>query len=182
MVGSFALFITAIGWCGIAWGDRGVVGVQLPERDEHATRFRIRRRFPDARETAPPGEIPGEIQRAIDDIVALLRGEARDLSHLRLDVDGVPEFHRRVYQAARTVPPGRTVTYGEIATVLGAPGSARAVGKALGQNPFPIVVPCHRVVAADGKPGGFSARGGVATKLRMLAIEDAHPGNAPTLF
>jgi methylated-DNA-[protein]-cysteine S-methyltransferase len=93
------------------------------------------------------------------------------LSFVALDMTGVPEFNQRVYQAARTIRPGTTVSYGDIARQLGIPGSARAVGQALGRNPFPIVVPCHRVLAADGKTGGFSAPGGAATKLRMLAIE-----------
>ncbi len=95
-------------------------------------------------------------------------------------MDGVPPFHRRVYRVARKIPPGATLSYGEIAARLGAPRSARAVGQALGRNPFAILVPCHRVVAAGGKLGGFSANGGVATKLRLLAIEGAQP-NAPEL-
>ncbi len=94
-------------------------------------------------------------------------------------MERVPEFNRRVYAVARAVPPGETITYGEIAERIGERGAAQAVGQALGRNPFPIVVPCHRVLAADGGLGGFSAHGGVATKRRMLAIEGA---GAPTLF
>ena len=165
----FALFDTAIGRCGIAWGERGVAGIQLPEAGEEETRVRMLHRFPAAGEATPPPEV----QDAIEDIVALLRGEASDLSTVALDMDGVPEFHRRVYDAARTIPPGETLSYGDIARRVGAPGAARAVGQALGRNPFPIVVPCHRVLAAGGKIGGFSAQGGVATKRRMLAIESA---------
>lgn len=165
---AFALFDTAIGRCGIAWGERGIVGVQLPEKGEAATRARLARRF-----DATEGKPPADVQRAVDAITALLRGEGTDLAHLDLDMSGVPDFHRRVYEAARTIAPGKTRTYGEIAIGLGAPGSARAVGQALGRNPFAIVVPCHRVVAADGRMGGFSATGGVSTKLRMLAIEGA---------
>ena len=112
------------------------------------------------------------MQPAIDGIVALLRGEKRDLRELVLDIDGAAAaFNRRVYELARTIPPGATMTYGDIARRLGSPGTARAVGQALGQNPLPIVVPCHRVLAADGRMGGFSAPGGVATKRRMLEIE-----------
>jgi methylated-DNA-[protein]-cysteine S-methyltransferase len=114
---------------------------------------------------------PLDVQRALDGIVALLLGEASDLSAVALDLDRVPPFHRRVYEVARTIPPGATLSYGEIALRLGAPGSARAVGQALGRNPFAIVVPCHRVLAAGGKVGGFSANGGIATKLRLLSIE-----------
>jgi O-6-methylguanine DNA methyltransferase len=166
---SFALFDTAIGRCGVAWSDRGIVGVQLPEADEQQARARMLQRFPAAGEGTPPPKI----RRALDRIVALLSGEESDLSAVLLDMDGVPPFHQRVYEVARRIPPGTTLSYGEIAARLGAPRAARAVGQALGQNPFPIVVPCHRVLASGGKIGGFSAHGGVATKLRMLAIEGA---------
>jgi methylated-DNA-[protein]-cysteine S-methyltransferase len=174
----FALFDTAIGVCGIVWGERGLVGVQLPEASEVRTRARMRRRFP-ATPEAPP---PPSVQRAIEGIVQLLQGEAIDLAAIALDMAGVPSFDRRVYEVARTVPPGATLSYGEIAARLGAPGEARAVGQALGQNPFPLVVPCHRVLAAGGKVGGFSANGGIATKLRLLSIERARTSSAPTLF
>jgi methylated-DNA-[protein]-cysteine S-methyltransferase len=174
----FALFDTAIGRCGIAWGGRGIVGVQLPEARELATRARVLQRFPDARE-APP---PPDVQRALDGIVALLRGEASALEAVALDMDRVPAFHRRVYEVARTIAPGATLSYGDIAARLGAPGSARAVGQALGRNPFAIVVPCHRVLAAGGKVGGFSANGGITTKLRLLSIEGARANGQPALF
>ncbi|MBV8132005.1 MAG: methylated-DNA--[protein]-cysteine S-methyltransferase, partial [Alphaproteobacteria bacterium] len=146
MASGFSLFDTAIGRCGIAWGERGVAGVQLPESGERETRARMLQRFPAAGEAAPPPEV----QRVIDRIVALLRGEASDLSVIALDMDQVPAFHRRVYEAARTIPAGMTLSYGDIAARVGAPGAARAVGQALGRNPFPIVVPCHRVLAAGG--------------------------------
>jgi methylated-DNA-[protein]-cysteine S-methyltransferase len=171
----FTLFDTAIGKCGIAWGERGVAGVQLPEAGEPQSRARMLHRFPAAGETVPPPKV----QRVIDRIAALLRGEASDLSSVELDMDGVPEFHRHVYEAARSIPPGKTLSYGDIAKRVGAPGSARAVGQALGRNPFPIVVPCHRVLAAGGKIGGFSAQGGVTTKRRMLAIEGARLNGDP---
>jgi methylated-DNA-[protein]-cysteine S-methyltransferase len=171
-VPGFTLFDTAIGRCGIAWGERGIVGVQLPEAREFATRARMLERFPDAAEGSPPAQV----QQALEDIVALLHGEARDLADLQLDMQDVPSFHQRVYEITRSITPGSTLTYGEIATRLGAPGSARAVGQALGRNPFAIIVPCHRVLAAGGKVGGFSATGGVATKLRILSIEDTRNG------
>jgi methylated-DNA-[protein]-cysteine S-methyltransferase len=174
---AFAIFDTAIGACGIVWNARGVAGVQLPERSEHATRERIVRRFSAARETAPPAEV----QRAVDDIVGLLAGEPRDLSHVTIDTAGIADFNRRVYEVARTIPPGATLSYGEIAERLGDRTLARDVGHAMGQNPIPIVVPCHRVMAAGGKVGGFSAPGGIVTKLRLLTIEGAQPGG-PTLF
>jgi methylated-DNA-[protein]-cysteine S-methyltransferase len=165
----FALFDTAIGRCGIAWGSRGIVGVQLPGAGEAETRARLRRRFPEAREAAPPAEV----RRALDGIAAVLDGEAGDLSAVVLDMDRVPPFNRRVYDVARTIRPGETLSYGELAARLGDRGLARDVGRALGQNPFAIIVPCHRVLAAGGAIGGFSARGGVATKRRLLAIEAA---------
>jgi len=174
----FVLFDTAIGRCGIAWGGRGVVGVQLPEAREPETRARVLRRFPGAREAAPPPDV----QRAVDGITALLRGEASDLSAVALDMERVSPFHRRVYQVARTIPPGATLSYGDIAAHLGARGLARAVGQALGRNPFAIVVPCHRVLAAGGKAGGCSANGGITTKLRLLSIEGAHASRQPELF
>jgi methylated-DNA-[protein]-cysteine S-methyltransferase len=175
---AFTLFDTAVGRCGIAWGAGGIVGVQLPERHDSATQARLLRRFPDACETPPPRAV----QYAIDDMAALLSGEARDLSAIALDLERVPPFHQRVYAIARAIPPGATVSYGEIAARLGDRGAARDVGEAMGQNPFPIIVPCHRVVAAGGKVGGFSAAGGVTTKLRLLGIEGAQVGEAPTLF
>ena len=174
---SLAIFEAAIGTCAIVWTARGVAGVQLPETTELATRARLQRRFPDAEETVPPPSV----QRAIEAIVALLRGEARDLRDVPLDLEGVPEFNKRVYEIARKIPAGRTMTYGEIAKELGDRLLARAVGQALGHNPVPLIVPCHRVVAASGKSGGFSAGGGVVTKLRLLTIEGAQP-TGPTLF
>jgi methylated-DNA-[protein]-cysteine S-methyltransferase len=163
----FTLFDAAIGRCGVAWSDRGLVGVQLPEAGGTATRERMLQRFPAAAERPPPPQV----RLAIDSIVALLQGAPSDLSEIALDMEGVAPFHRRVYEVARTIPPGKTLAYGEVAARLGAAGAARAVGQALGHNPFPIVVPCHRVVSAGGKIGGFSAHGGTATKRRMLAIE-----------
>jgi methylated-DNA-[protein]-cysteine S-methyltransferase len=165
----FALFDTVIGRCGIAWGERGIAGVQLPESQTTATRAQLRQRFPGAVE-APPSQLA---QRAITRMTALLNGDAVDLSDLPLNLEQVPAFQRRVYAVARAIPVGATLTYGEVAARMGEPGAARAVGQALGANPWPIIVPCHRVLAAGGKPGGFSAHGGVTTKLRLLATEGA---------
>ena len=169
----FALFDTAIGACGIAWSARGIAGVQLPEAGEGATRSRMQRRFAQVPE-APP---PPQVQAACEAIRALLAGEPRDLAELVLDYEGVPDFHRRVYEIARRIAPGHTRSYGDIAAELGDKGLARAVGQALGLNPFAPVVPCHRVLAAGGQWGGFSAHGGAASKLRMLAIEGARPAS-----
>jgi len=175
----FALFDTPIGQCAIAWGARGIVAIRLPESSGRATRAHLLRRLPDARETPTPPEV----QRACDGIVALLRGEPIDLCGIALDMHGVPAFDRRVYEVARTIPPGATLSYGEIASRLGEPPeAARDVGQALARNPFAIIVPCHRVVAAGGKLGGFSARGGVSTKRRLLRIEGAEPTGTLPLF
>ena len=174
---NFALFDTVIGWCGVAWSEHGIVGVQLPEGGEQATRSRLRRRFPDAGEAVPPAPV----QHVISQIVALLDGERPDLRQAVLDPAAVPDFNRRVYDVARSIPAGSTWTYGEVAERLGDRSLARDVAQALGQNPFPIIVPCHRVMAAGGKTGGFSAPGGVRTKLRLLSIERAQLGG-PALF
>jgi methylated-DNA-[protein]-cysteine S-methyltransferase len=176
---AFTLFSTPIGDCALAWGPRGVVGVELPQADPDATRRRVKRRFPDAEEASPPAPIGA----AIAEIIALLDGEPRDFADVTLDMDRAPEFQRKVWEIARSIPPGETVTYGEIAERLGDRLLAQEVGKALGANPFPIIVPCHRVMAAGGKIGGFSAHGGIATKRRMLAIESvlANPSE-PDLF
>jgi methylated-DNA-[protein]-cysteine S-methyltransferase len=174
---AIALFDTAIGRCGIAWGGRGLIGVQLPERTPAATRIRLMRHCPNAEEIEPPKHI----QRTIDDIAALMRGEKKSLRAIQLDMSRVPPFNARVYETTRAIPPGVTRTYGDVARAIGEPDGARAVGQALGRNPFAIVVPCHRVVGADGKLVGFSANGGVATKLKMLKIEGWRH-NEPSLF
>jgi methylated-DNA-[protein]-cysteine S-methyltransferase len=173
----FTVFDTALGPCGIAWGARGIVGLQFPEGDKAKTCARMQRRFPSAKESEPPSHIA----RVIADIVALMRGERRDFDYAVLDFDDAPEFNRKVWDVARMIPHGQTLTYGEIATRLGDKLLSRDVGAALGINPCPIVVPCHRVLAANGKTGGFSAPGGVDTKLKLLSIERAQPGG-PTLF
>ncbi|HRO61704.1 MAG TPA: methylated-DNA--[protein]-cysteine S-methyltransferase [Burkholderiaceae bacterium] len=181
---SFSLFETVLGECAIAGDERGVIGVQLPESSAAETRARIGRDFPGAEEAPAPEAVRAVIAR----IAALLRGERDaqgrldDLCSVELDMTTVSPFQRRVYEATRAIPPGRTITYGELAAQIGEPGAARAVGHALGLNPFAPVVPCHRVLAAGGKSGGFSAEGGVATKLRMLQVEGARFGDSPGLF
>jgi methylated-DNA-[protein]-cysteine S-methyltransferase len=174
----FALFDTPIGACAIEWGPRGINGVQLPMSNDEKTRARIRQRRGDISETAPTKAV----REAIDRIVKLLAGERDDLRDIPLDLDGVPEFNRGVYDIARSIPPGQTLTYGDIAKQLGGVELSRDVGHALGRNPCPIVVPCHRVLAAGQKPGGFSANGGVSTKLKILAIEGAAVNHTPSLF
>ncbi|RXH05744.1 methylated-DNA--[protein]-cysteine S-methyltransferase [Bradyrhizobium guangzhouense] len=174
----FALFDTRIGLCAIAWGPRGINGTQLPMGGEQNIRTRISQRHADATEAEPTPEV----QHAIDRMTKLLAGEPDDLTDIALDLDGVPEFNRGVYEIARAIPPGKTITYGDIAKQLGGVQLSRDVGQALGRNPCPIVVPCHRVLAAGNKPGGFSANGGVVTKLKMLEIEGALVNHTPSLF
>ncbi|MDX1997752.1 MAG: methylated-DNA--[protein]-cysteine S-methyltransferase [Thermoanaerobaculia bacterium] len=169
------LFDTAIGPVGVAWDERGLVAVQLPEASREATARRLARRTGDLSEVpADSGTaLPAPVRSAIDAMTRLLAGEPVDLQDVALDLERVPEFDRRVYEITRTIPPGATLTYGVIALRLGQPGAAREVGQALGRNPWPLVVPCHRVVAAGGKLGGFSAPQGTITKRRLLEIEGA---------
>jgi methylated-DNA-[protein]-cysteine S-methyltransferase len=171
----YTLFETAIGWAGVAWADKGLVGVHLPDPDPETARRSFLRKFPDALEAAPTPAVA----KVIADIGELLSGKPVDLLDAPLDIARVPEFNARVYEIARAIPPGETLTYGEIAAKLGDKLLARDVGAAMGQNPWPIVVPCHRVTAAGGKLGGFSARGGASTKLKLLTIEGAAIATPP---
>jgi methylated-DNA-[protein]-cysteine S-methyltransferase len=163
----YSLFDTAFGVCGLAWSDRGVVRLVLPEASPEETESRLRRQARTNARAKPPRAIAAVI-RAVQSYFA---GEYVDFSHARLDLSGEPEFERRVYAALRQVTWGLTTTYGDLAILAGAPGGARAVGRAMAKNPLPVIVPCHRVLAAGGAIGGFSAHGGLATKQRMLALE-----------
>lgn len=176
---NFTIFETAIGPCGIIWGEHGIVGVQLPEATEGRTRARLNKRFRDATEASPPANVA----TTIENIVALLDGRPADFSQAKLDIKTLPEFNRQVYEIISALRPGETMTYGEIAKRLGKePQAARDVGQALGENPIPIVIPCHRVLAAHGRPGGYSGSGGVRTKLKLLTIEGARLSDEPSLF
>ena len=175
----FTLFDTAIGRCGIAWAGSGIVGAALPGPSDGQIRGRFHERFPGSAESPPPAAL----EPVIEAVVALMAGGKPDLSDAPLDLSATPPFHQRVYAVARKIPPGQTMTYGEIAQALGEPReAARAVGEAMARNPIPILMPCHRVLGAGGKPGGFSAPGGVETKLKLLEIEGARIGETPTLF
>lgn len=175
---SFSLFDTTVGACALVWGANGLVGVLLPKGSVAATRARAQRRFVGAQEA----EAPADMRQVMARIVGLLGGVADPLQDIALDTSAVPAFNQRVYELARGILPGQTLSYGEVAARLGDPLLARAVGQALGANPFPIIVPCHRVLAAGGKSGGFSAPGGARTKLRLLEIEGAPLGTGPGLF
>ena len=175
---AFALFDTQIGRCAIAWRGGLVVSAWLPEVREDQLRERIFGRWGRGVETEPPEPI-AEI---IVQVTRLLSGEPVDLASAPLDLTNAAPFERDVYAAARAIPCGEVTTYGEVAREIGAPGAARAVGRALGRNPIPIIIPCHRVLAAGGKGGGFSAPGGASTKFRMLEIERARRSGDPGLF
>ncbi|KRQ24897.1 cysteine methyltransferase [Mycobacteroides sp. H001] len=169
-------FDTAIGACAIAWSDSGVVALQLPEHDDAATLARIRR--PPGSELAPPPFVA----EAIDGLKRVLAGEDDDLQWVQLDLDGITDFDREVYAVTRAIGPGSTRSYGEVAAAVGAPGAAQAVGQSLGRNPIPLLVPCHRVLAADHSLHGFSAYGGVVTKRELLKLEHTPGFDDPTLF
>jgi methylated-DNA-[protein]-cysteine S-methyltransferase len=172
-VPSYMLFDTRFGACGIAWSDRGLVCLQLPERTREGT---IARMIGQSGGAGQAGEPPPHVREAIERLTRHLEGRLDDLRTLRLDTDGTPPFYLRVYEATRRVGPGQTATYGQIAAETGSPAAARAVGQALGKNPWALIVPCHRVLAGGGKLCGFSAAGGLDLKARLLAMEGAPLG------
>jgi len=171
MTTSMAIFETDLGRCAVRWTDAGISGVLLPTRSGL--------RGPRIEDVAPALSF---VRRAIDGMTAVMAGEPRDLRDIPLDDRGVDAFRRAVYAATREIEPGTTRSYGEVARSIGRPEAAREVGAALARNPFPIVVPCHRVVAANGALTGFSAPGGLETKRRMLEIEGAPGYGQQVLF
>ena len=174
----YALFDTAIGRCGLAWGEAGIVAVRLPDASDEKAQARFEQRFPGIQASEPTPEIAAAIAR----IQGLLTGAKDDLADIALDMSSVSDFQQAVYTIGRAIPPGQTLTYGEVAKRLGDPTAARAVGEAMGKNPFPIIMPCHRVQGADGKLGGFSAPGGGVTKLKLLEIEGVTSVDSLPLF
>ena len=164
----YHLFDTVFGRCGVAWNDRGLVGVQLPEKDSAASEHRLA-----AKSGGTPAQPPAWVAALIDDIRKYCAGEKIDFSTIAVDLGAMDDFRQRLYTALREVAFGHTVTYGELAKRLDLPGweGARDVGEAMGRNQMPIVIPCHRVLAAGNKPGGFSAYGGTTTKKKLLALE-----------
>ena len=163
------LFQTVAGPVQLAWTDAGISAIELPQITDRAARAVIAK--------AGPVELPGFVREARAAIERHLAGEPQDLTRIPLDLSRATEFHRKVYEAVRAVPAGSTATYGEIAARLGKRGAARAVGQALGRNPLLLAVPCHRVLASEGKPGGFSAPGGTALKARLLELEGVARGS-----
>jgi methylated-DNA-[protein]-cysteine S-methyltransferase len=167
--GRYSLFDSAFGRCGLAWNERGLLSVSLPGADDQATCTQLLRRERELQRS--DSGWPAFVSQAVAHMQAHLGGLPRDLREVPLDWSGMHDFERRVCEAARALDPGRTCTYGEMARDLGEPAAMRAVGQALGHNPWPLLVPCHRVLAAGGKLGGFSAPGGSDTKRRLLVLE-----------
>lgn len=163
-------FDTALGRFGIGWTEKGLVRVLLPGDDDAALLDRLNRGG------GRPGEPTRTIAALMDRIEDYAEGERVDFTDVALDLGGVPDFHRRAYEILVTVGWGETLTYGDLARRLGDVGLSRAVGQAMGANPMPLVIPCHRVLASDGRPGGFSAPGGAASKVKMLALEGVSIG------
>jgi len=173
------IFDTAIGPCGVAWNARGLVGVQLPEKDRAATERRLAAKA----NSAGPAEPPSSVAAVVDDIKRYLAGEQVDFAAVAVDLSGLDPYRQKLYAAMRSLAWGATTTYGELAKKLGATDweGARDVGEAMGRNPVPVVIPCHRVLAAGGKLGGFSAHGGAKTKAKLLALEGVHLDGGPRL-
>lgn len=175
MAAHYHLFDTYFGTCAIAWNEAGLTRVQLPEATPAATEACMRRGGAERCEASPPeyaAAAVGALQHYFADA-------GDDLSALQLDFGIVTDFNAAIYRALRAVPRGETVTYGDLAKQVGSPGAARAVGMAMGRNPWPVIVPCHRVLASGQKMGGFSAPGGTVTKERLLALEGVAVGGTP---
>src|ERR1700736_1062705 len=174
----YTIFDTGLGRCGIAWGDLGIIGVQLPEAREIDTRRRLFQLYPEAREL----RAPANVEMAIEGIVALLRGGTSDLSDVTLDMTGIPAFNARVYAFASSIPRGETRTYAEVASHLRASGAVYSVAQAIARNPFMIIVPCHRVLEAGHYADKISPYGGTISKRHLLSIEGTRPIASKTLF
>lgn len=173
---NYAIFNTDLGWCGLSWTDSDDGPVinffQLPEASKKQTESRLARRCGASHSSVPPASIVALIDR----IRKHLEGDVQDFDDVPIELDGVTPFTQRIYETARKVPCGQTVSYGELAKLAGRPGAARAVGQALRKNPVALIIPCHRILAAGGKPGGFTAHGGLSTKAKLLAIEGIEVG------
>ncbi|CDZ36173.1 Putative methylated-DNA-protein-cystein methyltransferase [Neorhizobium galegae bv. officinalis] len=164
----YLIFQTAAGFCGIAWNEIGITRFQLPTKSADSTEKLLQRRLPEAE----PGTPPAEVLEAVDAVKCYFAGEEVDFSKVNLDLEGQDDFFKQIYAAARRIGWGHTTTYGAIAKELGAgPEAARDVGQAMAKNPVALIIPCHRVLAAGGKIGGFSAPGGSTSKTRMLELE-----------
>jgi methylated-DNA-[protein]-cysteine S-methyltransferase len=169
----YFVFETAMGFCAIAWSESGVARFQLPAKNAEAAERLIRRRVPGAESGDPPDKVAATVQAA----KRYFAGEETDFSQVELDLAAGDPLFARIYVALRGVGWGRTTTYGALAKEVGAGReAARDVGYAMAKNPAPLIIPCHRVLAAGGKIGGFSAPGGSTTKMRMLELEGVRVG------
>jgi methylated-DNA-[protein]-cysteine S-methyltransferase len=186
----YAMFETPLGHCALAWSEDGVTWLQLPEETPDATRARLLAKRPDAgAEDAKLRSAPKWVKDAVARVRAHLAGKPQALGEVPLDLSDASPLHTKIYRALQSVPAGKTTTYGDLAKIAGSPGASRAVGRAMATTPFPLLVPCHRVVAAGGKEGGFSAYGGLVTKEKLLALEGGalraqaslFAGDGPTL-
>lgn len=175
---AYTVFDTAVGRCAIAWGQNGVLGVQLADVREIETRRRLLRQFPEARELPPPADV----QYFIDSIGIALRGQFAELSDIPLDMSNLSPFDCRIYEMVRRIPRGETRTRAEIATQVGSPGIVHSLAQALARNPFALVVPCHRVLESAGRIDGIPTNGGAMTRARLLSLEGALPSRGSTLF
>ena len=179
--GHYCLFDTAFGACALAWNERGLMQVQLPEADRAATERSIRAHARGAQEAA-------DLPPAISELIAMMQryfaGEPVDFSGVAVDLTYAGGLRRKILDALRTVGWGRTVSYGELARIVGATDEtgAREVGQTMGRNHTPVVIPCHRVLASGNKIGGFSAPGGIFTKEKLLWLEGVRVGDAAPLF
>lgn len=183
----YHLFDTAIGTCGIGWSAQSIVRFQLPDSEDGDTESKLKSRIPGAQDARKAeGELPDFVQRAITELQRYFAGQPHDFSGIPVDVSHADGLRRKIYDELRTIGFGQTVTYGELARRVGASGpeAPRVVGQAMGRNPVPVIIPCHRVLAAGNKIGGFSAPGGTATKERLLALEGVEFGDPvlPGLF
>ncbi len=165
------IFSTSIGQCAVAWNENGIVRVELPCGSAAKTKARMVKFVPDAVVVNDP---PATIASTIKRIQRHLIGECDDMRDVSVDFSGFTPFTRKVYRSLRNVKPGEVVTYGELARLAGAPRAARAVGRAMATNPIPLIIPCHRVLPADGSLGGFSAAEGPSLKARLLKIENSN--------
>lgn len=175
-----AIFSTALGFMGIAWNERGLTRLCLPQSSAESLERRLMRLEDVPGKRFEEGTAPGWVGELIEAIKAYAAGETIDFSDVPVDLDGVDDFRLAIYDAARKLSFGETTTYGELAKRAGHSGLARETGAALGANPVPLVIPCHRITAVGGKIGGFSAPGGSATKEKMLAMEGVRVGPPPS--
>ncbi|MGE0282433.1 MAG: methylated-DNA--[protein]-cysteine S-methyltransferase [Rhizobiaceae bacterium] len=176
---SHHLFETALGWVGIAWSDQGITRLLTPQRERQDCERRLMRLAGSETVAVDTASLPKDVADAVALLTRYAAGETIDFSPVNVDLEGIEQFRLDIYDAARKLKFGETVTYGQLAAAAGHPGEARDTGQALGANPVPIVVPCHRILAAGGKIGGFSAPGGSRTKEKLLALEGVHVGPPP---